>query len=396
MKNLSLRYFFVLFVLLFVVAGCGSGNNDDAGDAAAPTLAAAATVPADNNSSVSEPAAIPTPVDTVPAPIEEPDSNAPVENDDADDTTSTAVPLLALNATNSYGEPTTVSGYRMTLAFDSTVTQADGKQQMSSIVVEGERDIVGNKATYTATASGAADFGAGQSFTFTEVDDRTYMILPNGSCATFSETGPGSDLYGVFLNEGGFLGELDGATVGMPPTEQVNGVNTTHYVFNETHLNPIDPTSNEISSVEGHIYVAQDSDYVVRVVMDGIGQSTLANDSTEAAEIHYELNYFDFDVPVNIIIPDGCDDVTETEYPILDDAFAVNAMAGVYTYQSNVDVATAVQFYKTEMDSDGWSLTQEFAVPGGMMLSFSKDSNNVQITINEEGTGVLIGILSMP
>ncbi|KAA3655924.1 MAG: hypothetical protein DWQ04_32610, partial [Chloroflexi bacterium] len=274
--------------------------------------------------------------------------------------------------------------------------QADGTEVVTSVLMEGERDVAGNKAVFSAQMLGDVDFGPGTTFTYTEVDDRTYFILPTGQCATFSEGVTDGDLYSVFLSEGGFMGELDGASIGNPATENVNGVDTDHYVFTETNLSSIDAAASEVNSVEGHVYVAQDGDYIVRVLMDGIGNSSLLDDNPTEAVIHYELNYFDFDVPVNITIPDNCTEVTESEYPILDDAFAINAIPGVYSYESGVDLETAVLFYETEMANDGWSTTQSLDIPNGKMMGFSKNGEDIQIAINEQGEGVQVGILSMP
>ncbi|MCA9924447.1 MAG: hypothetical protein KC421_18850 [Anaerolineales bacterium] len=384
--NIPIRFYFVLAVLTFLVVGCGSTGSDEA----SPTLVAAATVPADDSVDAA-PTATPVPA----APTIAPTDEAPVA-DDAGNGAPANSPTLALNATNSYGEPINVSSYKLTLEFKETITEADGTEIVTSVLMEGERDVIGNKAVFSAQMLGDVDFGPGNTFTYTEVDDRTYFILPTGQCATFSETATDGDLYSIFLSEGGFIGDLDGASIGNPPTENINGVDTDHYVFNETNLISIDAAADEVNSVEGHVYVAQDGEYIVRVVMDGIGNSSLLDENPTEAAIHYELNYFDFDEPVNITVPDSCTDVAETEYPILEDAFAINAFPGIFSYQSNVDVETAVLFYQTEMANDGWSVSQEFDVPGGKMIGFSKDGENVQITINQEGDSIQVGILAAP
>ncbi|MCA9929763.1 MAG: hypothetical protein KC419_14855 [Anaerolineales bacterium] len=384
--NIPIRFYFVLAVLTFLVVGCGSTGSDEA----SPTLVAAATVPADDSAD-----AVPTATPVPAAPTIAPTDEAPVA-DDAGNGAPANSPTLALNATNSYGEPINVSSYKLTLEFKETITEADGTEIVTSVLMEGERDVIGNKAVFSAQMLGDVDFGPGNTFTYTEVDDRTYFILPTGQCATFSETATDGDLYSIFLSEGGFIGDLDGASIGNPPTENINGVDTDHYVFNETNLISIDAAADEVNSVEGHVYVAQDGEYIVRVVMDGIGNSSLLDENPTEAAIHYELNYFDFDEPVNITVPDSCTDVAETEYPILEDAFAINAFPGIFSYQSNVDVETAVLFYQTEMANDGWSVSQEFDVPGGKMIGFSKDGENVQITINQEGDSIQVGILAAP
>ena len=212
---------------------------------------------------------------------------------------------VSLTADNNYGEPD-VDSYQLSLRFESTLTGADGSVTNGGIFIEGARDVVNNASTFSATATGTADFGSGQLFSFTQVDEMTYFILPNGSCFATQGSNPNADLFTVFVADGGILGDLEGAQSGIPPIETVNDVLTNHYVFNETNLDATDPTTPDVTSVNGDIYLAADGDYVVRIVMEGQGSSTLLNGIDGDGAIEYELNYFDFDEPVAITIPEGC------------------------------------------------------------------------------------------
>ena len=142
----------------------------------------------------------------------------------------------------------------------------------------------------------------------------TYFILPNGSCFASQGSNPNADLFTVFVDDGGILGDLEGAQPGIPPTETVNGILTNHYVFDETNLDDSDPTTPDVTSVNGDIYLAVDGDYVVRIFMQGEGASTLLNGIDGDGAIEYELNYFDFDEPVSITIPEGCIEVPTDSY----------------------------------------------------------------------------------
>ncbi|MCP5094908.1 MAG: hypothetical protein GY943_05085 [Chloroflexi bacterium] len=388
----------LLIFLLFAVTACGSSNAEPENVEEIPTSVPDAvllevpesddenTPSAEENSSENneEPGDV---ADEESATNEEPADNSEEEME---------APILALNAENNYGIPDSITSFRTSVFFESTETLADGTQTISTITVEGSRDVAGDKSTFTATASGAADFGSGQLFSFTEIEGVTYFILPDGNCATFSGETPGDDLYGLFYDDGGFLGELNATDLGMPPIAEVNGVDTYHYVFDETNLNPNDPDTADISTVEGDIYVARDGGYIVQAIITGIGQNSLLNDSAAESQITYEINYFDFNQPVDVAIPEGCGDVAESEYPVLDDAYEINALPGVYSYLSNVDVATAVAFYQTEMSNAGWTETSNFSTAEGGLISFSKDGEMVQIAIGQEGEGVSIGILGTP
>jgi hypothetical protein len=393
MNTLKTAILLLLIILFFAVTACGS-SEDETGDA--PTLVPVASIPEgevdedENALSVVEDA------------LEDNDEPAVVEDNEptAEETppaeAGMEAPVLALNAENNYGVPDGINTYRTSVFFESVETAADGTQTTSTITIEGAQDVAANQSTFTATAAGGADFGTGQTFTFTEIEGVTYFILPDGTCATFSGESPNDDLFGLFFNDGGFIGELNATDLGIPPTAEVNGVDTYHYVFDETNLNPNDNDTPDITTVSGDVYIARDGGYIVRTMMVGVGQNNLLNNSAAESAITYEINYFDFNMPVEITIPEACQEVAESEYPVLDDAYAVNALPGVYSYMSNVDVATAVSFYETEMTNDGWTLTSEFETEQGGFYTYSKDGVDVQIAISQEGEGVSVGILSTP
>ena len=315
-----------------------------------------------------------------------------VAENEAEDTPVTA----ALNGSNNYGEPD-VNSYRISLRFESTLVGADGSQNSGTIMLEGARDVAPDAMTFTANASGTADFGSGQQMTFTRIGETVYALLPNGSCTSFVGAPPGMDLYDTFIASGGMLGNLEGAEPGIPPTETVNGVLTNHYVFNETNLNPVDPTTPQVTSVNGDIYLAADGGYVVRILMNGTGSSTLLNDVAGESDISYELNYFDFDVPVEIAPPAGCSDPAPTgDYPVLEDAAGLLAAEGMFTYNSSTSFEEAVAFYQEAMAAEGWTLAQELAAGPATLFTFTQGADTVQISITQEENGITVAIISQP
>lgn len=383
--------YFFLFILGWVlpVLACGGSGNTTA--EVPPTIAAAATIIEAENIPPSPMPATPEPPSAVAEITLEP--TATVDAAASPDAPS-APTAISLNANNQYGEPVGVNSYQMTLRFDSTLTGADGSVTNGSILITGQRDVSQNASTFTATGSGTADFGGGQQFSFTQLGDTTHFILPNGSCTSFSGSGPAStnNPFAIFLDNGGVLGNLEGAVPGVPPTEVVNGIATHHYTFNETHLNPIDPTTPDITSVTGDIYLAQAGGYVVRLVMQGIGASNLLNGIDGDGEIYYELNYFDFDQPVTITVPAGCTADAAANYPILPEATDQNAIGSYVTYRSETNFADAVAFYKTEMAAAGWALVQETGAEPVLSLIFAQNGEQVEIAILSDGQGVVISI----
>lgn len=298
MKKASLSFLFFIFMGVLTALACGFSG--DPATAVPPTLAVlAATV--DVGTAVPSPttAVEATEVMVEPTATMEPEPTTTTEPPPSEPTT------ISLNVENNYGEPAGFDSYRTMLRFESTLTGADGSVTNGAINIEGLRDVTMGATTFSATATGTADFGGGQEFTFTELGGMTYFILPNGSCSALTG-GPGTNPFAIFVDDGGVLGTLEGAQPGNPPTETINGILTNHYVFDETNLDPNDPTTPDITAVSGDIYLAADGGYVVRVVMEGVGGSTLLNGVDGDGDIYYELNYLDFDVPVEITVPAGC------------------------------------------------------------------------------------------
>jgi hypothetical protein len=305
MNKLSISLLSIILLGALTALACGfSGSPSEA----LPTVAIAATF--------NEVTAVPSPTTVIEAaevPVEEqPEATAttaPANEGVVETPTAEPAPAqpetISLNPENNYGEPTGFDSYRMTLQFQSTLTGADGSVTNGAIMIEGLRDVALNATSFTATASGTADFGGGQQFNFTELADTTYFILPNGGCTSFAGA-TGTNPFAIFVDDGGVLGDLEGAQVGSPPTETINGILTNHYVFDETNLDPSDPTTPDITTVSGDIYLAADGGYVVRIIMQGTGASTLLNSVDGDGDIYYELNYLDFNTPVDITIPTGC------------------------------------------------------------------------------------------
>lgn len=299
------------FLLIFLTACTGGGQ---ANSTEIPTLAPTLSLPSEVATAIPTPES---PTMEVPGPTSpaatattnsQPEATAtelPTVMPEAD----TGVPdTVNLNAGNNYGEPD-VDSYRLSLQFESTLTGADGSMTIGSIVIEGARDLVNNASTFSAMASGTVDFGGGQEFAFTQVNETTYFILPNGACIASEGRNPNTDLFAVFLADGGILGNLTGAMLGTPPIENINGVLTNHFEFDETNLDPVDPTTPDVTAVNGDIYLAAEGGYVVRLIMEGEGTSNLLNGIAGDGAITYELNYFDFNEPVAIVPPSGCNEL---------------------------------------------------------------------------------------
>lgn len=334
------------------------------------------------------------------------DEEAAVSSDDETDVTEagdTEEPqTLDLNPENAYNEPL-VDFYKTSLEFSSMQVQADGSVTMGEIMANAERIVEPhamrldfNAPNTVNDAPNTANIG-GESFKIIQKDDTQYFVLPTGECVSLpinEQVNP----FTVLLSSGGVLGELEGAIL-VGTMESINGVEAHRYEFDESNLDPTDSVTENIYTLEGNIWIAWDGGYVVRITMKGRGVSELLNGNTQESDIYYELNYYDFDVPVEVVIPPECATTSDTDYPILDDAKNISSLPGIFTYTTGYPFETAIDFYQTGMVTLGCTPGQTLIADPTATLFFTNCPNgDVIITsvLDPNGNGLQIGILEQP
>ncbi|MFQ5409860.1 MAG: hypothetical protein ACE5FI_15735 [Anaerolineales bacterium] len=298
----------------------------------------------------------------------------------------------SLSASNNYGEPTGVQYYKTTLEFRSQLVHADGSETMGRIVANARRIVAPHALWMEFIAEGTASF-QGDRFVLVQQDGTDYFVLPTGECVTFP-SGQGNNPYNLLLRGGGMLGELEGA-LPVGPTEVVNGVEARHYTFDETNLDQSDPSTADVTAVQGDLWIVVVGDYVVRLRMQGRGSSEVLNGTTDESDLFYELNYYDFDVPVEVNTPSECAGAQDTDYPVLDDAKNLSSLPGIFTYVTGYDFMTAVDFYKAEMPLLGCTPDQELIAAPTATLGWNCPTGNVLVTVTQDpaGNGYQVGII---
>jgi len=138
------------------------------------------------------------------------------------------------------------------------------------------------------------------------------------------------------------------------------------------------------------IYVAKDGGYVVRLVLEGRGVSSLlAGDGSLEGDIFYQLDFTPTPSVGKITSPEGCAGAVESEFPMLPDASNTASFAGFLSYNTNSDLPAVVDFYKAEMAAAGWGLLDESVIANYATLSFSMADRTVSVVVAfDEGSGV--------
>jgi len=299
---------------------------------------------------------------------------------------------LDLDNPDLFAQPA-VEYYRESLFYTFTGALEDGSPVTGTVNGLGAFGHLPTASTLEFYAEGNAMMGVGTVFTFTQIENTTYIFTQDTGCITFYNE-EADNPYEVMLDTGGLLG---GTAHRVRPDEVVNGVDTYQFQIDATTMDSSDPTTYDMKEIyDGRIYIAKEGGYVVRLWIEGLGQSEVLSGSTVIdGDIYYELNFFDFNIPVEIMPPATCSAEVEvgSDYPVMEDAFEYNAFTGLISYKTKFTFDEVVAFYKTEMENLGWSITQELISAPVAVFGFSKDGAEVQITVSEDEGSVVVGII---
>ncbi len=387
----NLRWMIILVLLLGLTSlACSLAGSGDPTPAPEPTPtntpqpAPADTSPLEEPADEPQPTAVPSPT-PVPAPAE--DSNNDNGNEAAANTnendSSGNENGSASNENSSSGDtsgndtsaeppPITLDPFAATtnLDFDSYtikfLVDFEGKDPagdtVTQLVSASMNFIVDPPAmSMSFTAEGIEDAEEFGNLSLAQIEDTSYMVLPGLGCITSStaemnliEDNPFEDIF----SSQDIIDDLEGAE--YAGNETINGIETDHYILDKDDLD-LD-ADQEVESAEGHLYLAKDGGYLVKLVMEGVGEFDMFEDSGAVGEFYVELNLTNINAVAEIVPPEECADAAGgSEYPVLDDATEYNSFAGLVSYKSGYSVKDAVAFYDAELAADDWTKLEDEA-----------------------------------
>ena len=293
-----------------------------------------------------------------------------------------------------YQEPIgLVDSYRVELSYTFNGTAADGSPVSGIVQANGARTLSPEAMSMSFDGQGAEDLSAELPLKFSLIGGTYTIYSQDVGCATLP-AGEFDDPFTILVDLGGFL---TGQAARMRPDEEVNGVPVYRFALENSNVEPSELDVEEITS--GAIYVAKEGEYLVRLEMAGRGTSDmLSGDPALVGDVNYLLNYFDFDQPVTITPPEECAAQAggTGEFPMVEDATDVFAMAGLMSYTSKLDFEAVLQFYKDQMPQAGWTLAEEFVAGPVGLMTFTNGDRSAQVTVTyDQGSDqVSVAILS--
>ena len=326
-------------------------------------------------------------------PAFEPEEEAPAEeqeSEDAPDAKESDEPISE-DQDSFFAVPKEADSYR--IAFSMAITVGQGTDATPVMSVSGEGTVTNDPSASSLTfhvqgIEGAETFS---DMTMIQIEDATYFVLPTGDCISGLF---GQDLipFDAITQGSDFTEGISDATL-VERNVEINGINTDHYSFSQSDLGESSFIDDSIQNFEGNLYVSEDG-HLVRVAFSGDGGVDLSGlVPVEGGRVSYQLDYFDINEPIEISVPEGCSEGGATDLPMVADAFEINAFEGITTFMSNLSFDEIVDFYRSEMVAEGWTLDQEFTSGTNASLSFSLNDAIVLVTVEEDSATGQITVL---
>lgn len=243
------------------------------------------------------------------------------------------------------------------------------------------------------TFEGAEDMGGMGNMSMTQIEDTSYMIIPDFGCITT----PASEAQNTFsdtLDANQFLNDVGEAT--LVGEETINGIETLHYTFDETAMQA---EMSQFNWAQGDVYIAKEGNYVVRFRIEGegavndVGVAVLEGSADDTNPIIglmvIQMDVTNINEPVEITIPAECENsgMAASDYPMLEDAYDSSSFGGIISYKTDTSFADAVAFYQESLPAAGWVYqeSESFIMDGTTALMyFKQDDRSLTVTITEE------------
>ena len=238
------------------------------------------------------------------------------------------------------------------------------------------------------------DNGFGESET-TAIDDQVFIVVL-AECSAFPDAG--SQDLSAFMPD--LQEEITGQALRVETGIDLNGFVTDKYELSSENL----ITDDEL--ISAFVYVARSGGFISLFELQGRTKTDSQGlDPNQLADFTRVDTYIPAeDGSLDIATPAGCENQAGLagEFPVMDGAIASSTGPEFVFYQIEKPAAEVAEFYRAEMPSRGWALTEDTIVErvetdsgstGPVVtLVFTKDGKNFMVKVDGGGpvTGVTI------
>lgn len=398
MNRKTFQWIIIFMILMGMTSlACSAfGGNEETTEP--PTEAPEAALPEEESpeETAPEPTAVPEPTDapeptaeSAAAESESDDSQTSDSESDDEETSEPAASAAEAQAktlnVSAITQPDELNSYRMIMDGETITTDEAGEEIIEAFVIDIAFSNDPEAMSLTMSIEGAEEAEEFGEIAMTQVDGVSYMVIPGVGCITtteaesFGQDDPFAELgdASIFMEDFGdadFIGE-----------EVINGIDTLHYAFDETSL--IDETA-DVEWVEGHVYVAKEGGWLVRLSMEGEGVFDEIAEEPEFGTMRIQIDITDINQPLEFPIPADCEGegAGGTEWPIMADAYEVSSFGGFLTYKTDLPLAEVLTFYREELAAAGWeeSENESFTSEDASILTYYRGEESLNLSIVKE------------
>ena len=353
-------YILLLGILILSLVACGGDQEED-------TPPATSTPEPTTVESAPEPTAEPPQ-----ATSEEPSADEPAA-DETEESSGLDLTALQTNPEALGGGP--LDSYRLRASWS---VEPKGEEDASVETIELEVAYTSDPQTQQISMGDAT---GGFATNMIQIGDRMWIQTGEQWIEVSSEETAQFDqmLTSFDAVTGGLSG--DAQLVGE---EELNGVATRHYTFDESILGL---GMGVYENIQGDVWVAIEGDYAVMYIFDAEDAESI---------VHWEWEVYDINADFTIEAPAEAEGARD-DIPVMPDATGRTAFGAMVSYETPSDMATVADFYMDQMPAQGWAfeegsstITDQFS-----MLNFVKEGEQSSIVLSpgdSGGTAVVIQV----
>lgn len=280
--------------------------------------------------------------------------------------------------------------YTLDMKIEYTGKDLEGNDKTMRITTSLETQTIPQEARHVSIFSG----DTGETLDVVIIGDQFYSVLPGVGCTVLpAGTMQGEEFFDSVPQPSELL---SGQAKLVESGVEVSGILTDRYELTSDNLLSTVADAPELES--GSVYIAQDGGYILKVAFEGKA-NTAQNGFDPNQDTHVSMEYVIIPVEdgsLTILPPAECADQAGQagKYPIMEGATSLSNVGGLVFYEVESPLEEVLDFYRTEMSSAGWTLTNDesSSTLSFAALEFEKDGIKVSVNAIAQGDKVAVTI----
>jgi hypothetical protein len=273
-------------------------------------------------------------------------------------------------------------------------TAQDGSPLTQTITMDQKMQSIPTESSWMKMSTALSNEEKAYVMETATIEGQTYSYITDAGCFTLPSSSSEGAFDDLFTVSDIFNNQASRVETGV----QINGFMTDGYELTADNLSAnYQGFDNNFTLTKGMLYVARDGGFITQMYLEGLTYATDLEgfDPNVETPAKVTFNYIPAEGELGITPPAGCADQVDSagSYPLMDDATQLSAMAGTTFYQTNHTLEEVLDFYRSEMAAQGWTLTEESTIGSFASLTFTKDGQTVNVMPVQNGDVVSVSIV---